>query len=221
MTQKTRFGMCAGLVSTLICLALPVNADVPALTFSGGAFTNNFPNHTMGYTFNVTHDVTLTQLAFWDFGGDGLVDSHTIGVWDGEGSLLRTATIAAGTGATLDSAGFRLVDVPDLILKPGTGYVVGATTGATNQSDFAAFFWNATTGMTMAPGITYVGNRDIANSGVNVLTRPTSPNGAGTGWVGGSFTVAPSLVAAPEPGTLALLGFAVPLMGIAVRRRRS
>src|SRR5690348_8395956 len=52
----------------------------------------------------------ITALGFWDFGQNGLSDSHTVGLWSSDGVaqstinpgvLLASVTVPAGTGGTL------------------------------------------------------------------------------------------------------------------------
>ena len=84
--------------------AYPVAADTPAFTPSplyvvpprnftgtrGWAFSNGGPN-----------SVTITAVGVWDFGGDGLANSHEVGIWGNSGNLLRSANVPAGTEVAL------------------------------------------------------------------------------------------------------------------------
>lgn len=111
-------------------------ASVPALGVDAdqlhiedlGSSTNGM----IGWTFFLTEPITVTGLGWYDYGHDGLVDSHQIGIWkDLSGlprdqlfygltnmSLLASATVAAGTEAPLNGP-WRTVDLPSLTLQPG------------------------------------------------------------------------------------------------------
>ncbi|MDX1932944.1 MAG: PEP-CTERM sorting domain-containing protein [Capsulimonadales bacterium] len=206
----------AGLVAMVV--ASPVLAQTPALSFTGGSFTNNFPWRVQGYEFDVTapQGVTVTALSYFDRGNDGLVEAHEVGIWNPAGDLLVSTVIPAGSETGLDSAGFRFVNITPISLPAAAGYIVGGTTsiGQFNQPDFSVFFWP--TGSTvMAPGLTYVDDRIIDSP---TLLRPTEGRIAtGPGWAAGSFHSLLNTVSAPEPGSLALL---LPLLGGLVARRR-
>jgi hypothetical protein len=81
---------------------------------------------TMGSQFTVSSSVTVFQAGIWDYLGDGLVDSHAVGVWDSAGNLLDTATVQAGTVDPLMD-GFRWASLATpLTLNPGQTYHLGA-----------------------------------------------------------------------------------------------
>ncbi len=82
-------------------------------------------NTTRGWSFTVSAPIVVEQLGFWDSSQDGLATSHGVGLWRGDGTLLTSATVPAGTGGTLVGT-FRWVPVAEVELSPGTTYVVGA-----------------------------------------------------------------------------------------------
>jgi hypothetical protein len=102
-----------------------------------GVYRNT--NGMIGWTFFLTEPITVTGLGWYDYGHDGLIDSHQIGIWkDLSGlprdqlfygltnmSLLASATIAVGTEAPLNGP-WRTVDIPSLTLQPG-GYEIAGT----------------------------------------------------------------------------------------------
>lgn len=101
----------------------------PVLTFVGGVIAVPNEASTRGWSFDVVdpRGIRLTHLAMFDYRANGLVEPHEVGVWDAEGRLLAAATVPAGVAAPLDETGlFRIVAVPDVVLRPGTGYVIGA-----------------------------------------------------------------------------------------------
>lgn len=186
----------------------------PAMSFTSSAFNSTSITSTRGYSFDVVAPggVWVTGLSFFDEGGDGLAQSHDVGLWSANGSLLASITIPAGTSAPLDVNGlFRIGDIADIFLPTGTGYVVGATFLVNSPDRQAQNF----TGLSMDPAIAYTGSRFI-NNNVPSLTFPASGNPI-NGYPGGSFEL--SSVSTPEPTSLALL--ATGFLGMVYRRRRT
>lgn len=186
-------------------------APLSALTFTGQIFSTATITSTRGYSFNVGNTgMVATHLSLWDRDGDGLDVAHEVGLWNPSGVLIASATIPAGVAAPLVD-GFRIVDIPDVALPIGDGYVVGGLFVAPTLDNLAF----GLTGIVTAPGITYVDGLYI-NNGIASLTLPTTS--LGSGFPGGSLLV--DTIAVPEPGTLALLGagFAC-LLGARCRRR--
>ena len=56
---------------------------------------------TVGFIFTATQNVALTALGFHDQQLNGLANAHDIGLFSTSGTLLASATIAAGTAAPL------------------------------------------------------------------------------------------------------------------------
>lgn len=158
---------------------------------------------TRGFAFDTSIAFTVTHLAFYDFGGDGLGASHEVGLWDPSGTLLVSAVVGSGTSAPLSEDGlWRMVDIEDFVIPAASGYVVAASFTANSDHQFS----NAPGTIN---GITYVGGRGI-NNNTSVLTYPTSTFSVGYG--GGGLAVA-----VPEPSVtlLAVAG----MLGL-IRRRR-
>ena len=199
----------AGLVLAASLAAAPALA-APAITFTGGEATNDFPNRTQGYDFTVNSQITITALGFWDQGGDGLNQSHQVGIWSGDGStLLISAIVPGGTAGTLDS-GFRFVSITPFVLNAGT-YLAGAFNG--NNSDAIIRFTNATT----IPEITLGSTRyDTSFSGVFSVPDGVQGSGFDDGYFGPNFMIGNAV---PEPASWAMMigGFAI--AGAAMRRR--
>ena len=202
-----------GLLATVLCAggATQVMAT-PALSFASSSNADAQITSTRGYAFDVlpVAGVTVTALGVFDNGADGRFDSHDVGIWDSAGNLLVWATVPAGTAAPLDLNNlFRLVDVPDLVLPQGTGYVVGALFLA-HGGDLQA---SSLGGLTTASSINYDAGRFI-NNDVAALSFPTETLGV-TGLPGGSFEVASTV---PEPAALTLFGGS--LLGLGWLRRK-
>ncbi len=97
--------------------------------FPGSGFTV-----TAGTVFDVNNPLTINSVGVFDFGNDGLMEAHEIGIWNAAGSLLASANIPAGTTASLRD-GFRWVDLSSpLTLSAERGYVIGAEYTATDSS---------------------------------------------------------------------------------------
>ena len=98
------------------------SADTPAFT-SGGYLTNQPPSFTgtKGWAFanySVGSYMAITQLGVFDYGGDGLANSHTVGIWAPDGTLLASATVLAGTAAPLVN-GYRYTSITPLLIPAG------------------------------------------------------------------------------------------------------
>ena len=203
-----------------ICLFL-TNArgqELPALTFLGQGGNGTGDNTTRGYSFDVSAagGVLVTGLTVYDDLGNGLAESHEVGLWDANGTLLASVTVPAGTLAPLDSSGvFREVQLATpLFLPAGSNYAVGAFS-MVGSADVQAINW---TSSSTAPGISYGELRFI--NGPLVLTFPTSTLAGFTGLPGGSFDIS----AVPEPQSWLLLGGGACLllwMGAKRRARRA
>jgi hypothetical protein len=172
---------------------------------SGGTSVHN----TEGYSFSPGTDITVLQLGVFDSDLDGLVDPHQVGLWTSSGVLLASATVPAGTSASLVSA-YRFVPITPLTLLHGETYVLGAELGTigTNGSDDPT--------------------ENVANA-VNPAFDPHIGTvtalgiGGGFGFPGSSaslLTMVPNFLAVPEPYTAALLGAGLIVFGVARRRER-
>ena len=101
---------------------------------------------TTGWQFYMSSGVFVTQLGIFDAGGDGLGVPHQVGLWrvdsysgvekNATGTLLASATIPAGTAASL-AFGYRWVSIaPVFIPTNTTGYMVGAFYSGGAGGDF-------------------------------------------------------------------------------------
>jgi hypothetical protein len=164
------------------------------------------PPFTLGWEFSVgSRDMLATGIGFFDSSQDGLTESHEMGIFASDGSLLRSGTIAAGTGATLIDQ-FRYIGIAPLLLSAGQTYRVGAVfaTGA-DPVVFPGF----ATGFSTVPGITFNGSRFAFGA---TLADPTLSLSADPAYFGVNIDA----TAVPEPTTLLLLGSGM----VALIRRR-
>lgn len=165
-------------------------AQTPALSFTGGSFLGANAG-TYGWAFTLSNTITVTDLGYFDFGGNGLNQSHDVGIWTSSGTLLVSATVPSGTAGTLID-GFRYTLITPTILPPGD-YVIG---GFESGSSGDPIVVTATT-ITTASGITYNGS---AISGATSFSFPSEP-GQGNSYFGPNF----EFNNVPEPTTVALL----------------
>jgi hypothetical protein len=90
----------AALLATSLSVACPASAFT-GISFSGVTTTRNNVNFTYGYGFQVgATDISVDGLGFYDFGQDGLVTAHNVGLWTNDGALLTSVSVDAGTSAS-------------------------------------------------------------------------------------------------------------------------
>ncbi|MDD5139809.1 MAG: hypothetical protein PHY43_06055 [Verrucomicrobiales bacterium] len=113
-----------------------------AMMLSGGydsAYNDaqNWVNGTIGAYIQIgVDDITVTELGFNDFGRDGFVVPHTVGIFadDGPRTLLGSVTISAGAvNPLIDEWRFATLATP-ITLTAGQKYFLGAST-ATDDGD--------------------------------------------------------------------------------------
>jgi hypothetical protein len=98
--------------------------------------------------------LVVSALGFFDYLGDGLEESHEVGIFNATGNLLVSAVVPAGDTARLDDD-FRYADISPFTLSAGETYTI------------AAFF------ATQADTIGYLDVGDIANlQGIALNTFP-------------------------------------------------
>ena len=132
---------------------------VPAVTVTPpdlfGPRTGN--DVTIGWEFSTNSAITVTSLGFFDDLQDGLLQSHEVGIFSA-GTLLASAIIPAGTGATLINQ-FRWVAIAPLGLSAGQTFRIGAYLPSLPLSTPRDSFMFDPTGFASAPEINFVGRR--------------------------------------------------------------
>lgn len=168
---------------------------------------------TFGWSFTVNSDIDVVDLGVFDSSQNGLTDSHQVGIWNSSGTLLISATVPSGTGATLDDQ-FRVVSVSSTELFAGQKYFIG--TLYTTLNDPLLLQGDATNFAT-ASQITY-DNPTVAVL-TTTLTDPTENASPSPGIFGPNFEFEAATSPVPEPGSFVLLGTG--MLGLAgVLRRR-
>ena len=115
-----------------------VAADTPA--FESGVPYSNPPvssfTGTRGWAFknNGVQPIRITAVGVFDDGNDGLANSHEVGVWTFGGALLNSATVPAGTQATLID-GYRYVSLNLIVIPGSSGGIIGAAFLAGDADD--------------------------------------------------------------------------------------
>ncbi len=162
---------------------------------------------TLGYSFLVNTSINVTGLGVYDVNGDGLNVSHAVGIWDSNGNLLASTTVAAGSVAPLDG-GFRFSSISTLALTAGSIYFVGSVNGLDDDG-----WLQDPLSITAASEITYLSRQYQVSGGG--LVFPDLVGSGKTGYFGANF----EFNAIPEPGTLVRLGSGLIGLAGAVRRR--
>ncbi len=133
---------CIWTITTSTMIGPVVLADTPA--FSSGGYTTNQPpsfTGTKGWAFSqgsIFHsdDIWVTQLGVFDANGDGLANSHAVGIWTANGTLLASTTIPAGTAAPLVD-GYRYMPIAPVLFSRA------ALANTANQYDVIAAEYSA------------------------------------------------------------------------------
>ena len=194
-----------GLVATTLCSFgqgfLVVNTG---FTTGGTFISDNGYIGTMGYEFTVgTDSIYVLSLGICNWNGEGLSNSHDLGLWDFEGNLLTSTTIAAGSNTN----GFIYSAVTPVLLEANQTYVIGASyighdpdsIGFSDRDNNGSPVYNS--------AVTF--NADRYDASLSGLTFPTMTDSSE--WLG-AFGPNAEIEVVPEPNTETLLGLSALLV---------
>jgi hypothetical protein len=144
--SRLRKSIWAAAFVVLVVAALAVAAcgsdsaptDLPTRTTPVAAYSlssqeslseGKYDRETNGFEFVPWTDIEVTALGYYDEGGDGLVNEHTVGIFEKSNRQLVSDTVTVDGGSTLEGA-FRYEEITPVVLKGGTSYVVAGSTEA-------------------------------------------------------------------------------------------
>jgi hypothetical protein len=198
-TQRTSMKFLPSVL--VLAAALSVHASSSASTVAlewttGGSQGSSA--ETRGYAFALNSSINVTGLGWFDLDGDGLVDSHEVGVWSSAGTLVMSGTVSAGTVDPL-TGHFRYTSsiFGATLLDAGTYVVAGLST-----ADDATWRSIPLADVTLAPQVSYIGNRTNGSTGVFSFAG-AAQNGFDVGYFGANFTFDP-VDTVPEPSGILL-----------------
>jgi PEP-CTERM motif-containing protein len=198
------------MLALLVCAGSLLYADTLGVSTSGDGLFVNTGTWTLGYSFQVNSAISVSALAVFDAGSDGLNVSHAVGFWDASGNLLASVVVPAGVAAPIQG-GFRYEPITPLALTVGNVYYVGSVNGIDNDP------WEQDPSvLTAAPQITYLSRQYEFSSGG--LVFPNLVGSGTTGYFGGNFLFTTG-VPVPEPGTFMMLGGGLVAIFSAARRK--
>ncbi len=174
-------------------------------------FTNTPDAMTGSYTFKQkfvvgTQNIVINSLGFYDYLGNGLAESHLMGLFDSAGNLLISTTISSGTGSVLTD-GFRWKTIADTTLT------AGSTFSLISQSNLDAH--NMVAGIALNPKVISVEGGYGSGATFNPSLISTSKDNII--WTG-NFNIADAQV--PEPASLALMGLGLAALAVRPRKRK-
>ncbi len=158
-------------------------------------YTAQFKGVTGGYEFTVGDTpLIVTKLGFFDYGANGLNESHDVGIWlAGNSTALATATITTTSpleGAIIDTdkGQFRFEQLASTVrLSANTTYRIGAYFSSTHNDPWAQST-SAAVSCTTASQISYGTPRYYYSGG---LSYPGDLGGRDLAYIGPNFQFVP------------------------------
>jgi hypothetical protein len=102
----------------------------PGVSFTG----HDGAGETLGWSFSVTSPIDVVALGVYDENADGLTNTHDVGLWDKNKTLLASITVPNGTGAALEQS-FRFESINPISLTVGELYYIGALYRSPSDAD--------------------------------------------------------------------------------------
>jgi hypothetical protein len=116
----------------VLCGSHHIHADTIAADPSDNGGAVFFTTGVMiGWTFTANADVTVTRMGYFDVNGNGLAESHEVGIWDLGGALLGSVFVSTSDPLT---DGFRYALSPAISLIAGQSYVIGGFESGGNDA---------------------------------------------------------------------------------------
>ena len=128
------------------------HADL-AVSFTGGTtvgtdFPSSWAGVTDGWRFSLSSAITVTDLGYYDYNGDGLAQSHDVGIFTDAGVLLFSDTVMTTDALDVDS--FRYTAITPVVLSAGTYRIGGFRSNVTDKPVVSV------TGLTSTDPVSYI-----------------------------------------------------------------
>jgi hypothetical protein len=178
----------------------PVYENV-AWEFTSVGNSANFDNFTFGEVFAPTQNMTVDILGYFGTVG-GFTSDHPVGIFDANGNLLVSTVI--NNSSSLFSNHFVFNGVTPTALFAGQTYIIEGVSGTD------PYAWN-NPGFKVNVPITILGNNWVPENGLT-FNGLGLINDVNDGYWGADFGI-------PEPGSLAIVGSSLAILGGLLRRK--
>jgi len=202
MKLRSRTCIALALTTAGLLTGTAAQADLIEAASWNGTGNEHHYGKAVGWQFKALDDMVVTHLGVLDMGSAGLAESHSIGIFDSDGSLVVSTEVGAGLSG-------------DLMLNSMVYNSVGLATLNKNETYYIlADNWTQDA-YTFGQNVQYSSDIEwlmFSESMSNSILDPVEHYAGEPGNLGPSFMYR----TLPAPGALALLGLA----GVAGSRRR-